>query len=348
MITVESDHDARLPQILHRLRQFKSDMAPQQSMHHRCGSGTCNPQSEPDLVSNPMSSNVYLCRFGTHHVCSQSSCRLYSETREQTCPISGIQYEQLYSSYNKNDPKTWNARAEAGLLSAGTTGKKRAKKSKSPADVPISQVKERSGVIVEKLLFSWERTLLNQKYQTKLAAEARKERELYVQERSECRQMPHLVSLVTITAKAQSAHPPPMTIFEPNPLLVQHYIAIVAQVWRMLIDNSYTSEPRMDIETVTLGTLYWMRTGLRIEEADVVVLPKDDFLLHHLPALPDLSDFGYDRGRVTHGLRLIQQTCMETQHKSLDMSHLSLKFEDLPRPEDAVRFIPLKRKKANP
>lgn len=104
-----------------------------------------------------------------------------------------------------------------------------------------------------------------------------------------------------------------------NANLHEYYVQIILQVWRKVLqyfvlpaDKEYEGDveipPRIDFETVCLGVLYGMRQGIRIDE--YVLLPKDDFLLMHLPIGSDLSYFKirYDRWGVWGYFELIPHT----------------------------------------
>lgn len=108
----ENDEDDDFGIVLVRLRKGKSDLSSSRKPHN-CSHIICNPESEPSLVASgqldgpPISTNVFLCQYGTIHICSASSCTLYLATHNQTCSISGFQLGVLQGSYDKNDDRTW-------------------------------------------------------------------------------------------------------------------------------------------------------------------------------------------------------------------------------------------------
>jgi hypothetical protein len=107
---------------------------------HVCDPKLCHPKSEMDFAKmgklqggTPESYNVFICDYGSIHVCSEESCRLFGSTPTLTCPVSGQQMGSIVSNYAKDDYRTWyNKRNEAMEPgpggTAGGTVKKRKKK----------------------------------------------------------------------------------------------------------------------------------------------------------------------------------------------------------------------------
>ena len=65
---------------------------------HTCSKQTCNPLSEQDLVnmrllpprSPIIHPAVYVCKYQTVHICTQSDCTEYYGTQDGVCPLTGI------------------------------------------------------------------------------------------------------------------------------------------------------------------------------------------------------------------------------------------------------------------
>lgn len=110
--------DPLLPQAVIRMRNALNGRLTLIRDTHVCGAETCGPVSEASLVRKgmlvgpPLTSNVFLCTRGTVHVCTESACEHYGFSNTRTCHLSGFQFGNLESQYDKGDFRTWRSKPE--------------------------------------------------------------------------------------------------------------------------------------------------------------------------------------------------------------------------------------------
>lgn len=357
--------DPQFSKALERLQQGKQDMSDTRA-RHTCSTSVCNPQSEPQLYGfqNCISTNVYLCKFGSIHVCTIDSCTLYRDSHERTCPISGIQHGQDVSMYDKNNSRTWNLKLEhvyhgtaippargAGGIVATRVAEPPARSAggfaappsaETPAlrpaaarggeisDAGVSapplllkrrgvlpkdeELEARASTIVDLLLFSNARIARNNQAIKDMQAEADAACLTYSKRRMANGQYPFWTDVYRLTGHFLSK-PLPLTIFERNVGLHDYYVAIIMQVWKRVQmflvpqrEKKYDEQhveivPRVDFEQVCLSAMYTMRQGMHVN--GLILLPKDDFLLLHLPVARDLSYFKLDKTCISKGDKII-------------------------------------------
>ncbi len=107
--------------------------------------------------NNIISNNIFICKYGSIHVCNATMCENYSHNANQTCHISGMQLGTIVASYDKNDHRTWrkdNTLAETTTrvpVKNGVVNKRKAKKTKILDDETLLK---RADNIITQLLYS--------------------------------------------------------------------------------------------------------------------------------------------------------------------------------------------------
>jgi len=366
----ESDEDAEFGRVLSRLRLGKRDLLLSRKPHN-CARATCNPESEPTLVAlghltaPAISTNVFLCRYGTIHVCSTSNCTIYLTERNQTCTISGFQLGTLECSYDKNDYRTWNSKAT--MPSGDSTKRDRvlgesldaATASKRPKKQPAkkkpkrmvqhvlsdAQVKNKASETVMNLLFSSNRAKRNADAIADNRHLAIKRRNTYIARRFAQRQLPYLTDIYRLMGDATS-RPHPLMEFVYDEGLHNYYVMVILQIWQLTLkhmipidEKEYDEDtgveiiPRVDLDMVALGTMYQMRQG--VTRKDVMLLPRDEFLLASLPLIHEMSYFGINKKHINKGITLLNamydnaiSAGVSTDELVLDVSKLPEKNND--------------------
>lgn len=308
---IEDESDPLYGEILNNLRASRNDLvfgAGNKMRNHVCSNRECSPQSN--------GSNVYLCKYGTVHLCSASRCEYYAHSHTKTCPISGIVMEHsivAQNTYDKNDSRTWKQESElAGALSESRISVVEKKRKHSPMETILRNNAEN---VVVNLLYSSNREKRNKVAYEAMAERAKKARQTYVNGRFKKRQLPYASDICRVTATV-FAEPLPYVIYSYDEMMILYYVEIIIQVWHMVhkyavphkekvydMDNKEVV-PRIDFESVALATLYAMREGMDYE--GVVALPRDVFLFENLPQLNDLDTyFGVSQNKITKGTTLL-------------------------------------------
>ncbi len=321
-----------IEEVVKRLHQGKQDMEVVRK-RHECSITMCNPQTERDIIGpnvTPLSSNIYLCRYGVVHICSQETCDLYQYDHRQTCNISGVQYGQLESTYDKNDFRTWRNKAEAiiekPVAAAAIAKAKRVAKQPKAGDLFL-----KAQNLVAALLYSDTRAQLNAAQAQVYADRARKDNADYVAQRARIKQLPYLSECVSIIRGIKSL-PLPFIEYQYSQYQVDYYASIIMQVRGL--SKQYLPNAKVSFEEVCLGTLYTMGQGLRINKHDLLV--KDLFLDGALPPFGLLSHFGIRRDRVTAGRTHLVMLYTTALGSDVAPEMLMLRLRELPDPKSEI------------
>lgn len=104
------------------VRKRTRDLATKRK-EHVCSEAVCAPRNERFYLAHGfialpiMCDGVFLCRFGSVHVCTPATCTRYMENTQGVCPISGVSYGQVYSTaYNKEDTRTWYQKPQTNTV----------------------------------------------------------------------------------------------------------------------------------------------------------------------------------------------------------------------------------------
>lgn len=351
MQIIQDEWDPLYGEILLKLQSLYPASAqlsgPRARTHTVCSRRECDPKCN--------NSNVYLCKYGTVHICSPTRCEYYAQTQSKTCPISGIVHQAVVLSqntYDKNDSRTWRKESDLGYVrpeGADVSEKKRRNHKHTPH---VSQLQQQAEDLIIKLLYSSGRSNCNEAARQHLEEQAKKARQTYVNERFQKRQLPYLTDLMRITATVFSK-PPPYLLFTLNNSLVRYYVAVIMQVWALVLkhavahkhkvygDDGIEMLPRIDFESVALATLYAMREGIVFEET-IVALPQDLFLQENLPALNDLDTYFYlSQNKVTTGTTLLLNVYNNARNDGATLEEVCLRTSELPLKDedDGVELI---------
>lgn len=348
MLLVQDEWDPLYEKVLRDLQtRFASFLVQSNGRHVTCSRRECDPQCHE--------SNVYMCKYGTVHICSASRCEYYQHTQSKTCPISGIVHQSVvlsHNTYDKNDSRTWRKESELVAVTpeqgvtTTTTSRKKDRRTHNRQHINVEALRQQAENTIIKLLYSSNRADCNEAARLQLDEKAKKARQTYVNERYKKRQLPYLTDLMRITA-AVFTQPLPYSLFHLNNTLVRYYVEVVMQVWALVIKHAIPHKhkvfdergkemlPRIDFESVVLATLYAMREGMEFEEG-CVALPRDEFLYAHLPALNDLDAyFGLSQNQVTLGTTLLLEVYNNARKDGATLEEISLNMSSLPSKDEA-------------
>jgi hypothetical protein len=262
------------------------------------------------------------------------------------------------NTYDKNDSRTWRKESDLLYVQPERFDEKQKKRARNKHAPHLSALQQQAEDLVVKLLYSSGRVHCNEAARQHLEENAKKARQTYVNERFQKRQLPYLTDLMRITSTVFSK-PPPYLIFTLNNTLVRYYVAVIMQVWALVLKHAvahkhkvfsdgYELLPRIDFESVGLATLYAMREGVVFEEGSCVALPQDAFLQENLPALNDLDAyFHVSQNKVTTGTTLLLNVYNNARNDGVLMQDLCLRTADLPSKdeEDGIERISERSKK---
>lgn len=304
--------------------RLRRRFGPAPPANHVCNHQTClvDAKSEEALVrsgflSGPiLTSNVFFTRCHSIHVCSENTCRLYAASHDGTCPVSGIQYGTMISSYDKNDSRTWYSRPH--LETYATPATTAPLLSAPPLSTPVVAAakvlaleiqKDCASGIIRLLLWSSKRETRNKLVHDRLVDEANNACSNYIKsQRQMHHQLPFWTDMYRIRCFMMSAEPM-LQILQYDEMLHDYYVAIICQIWDRIVrfrPDKSEKLTRSDLEAVSLGVLYGMRQG-KYERKGVVILSKDDFLAQELPPIQELNFyFGVDRSNLTRGQKLLR------------------------------------------
>lgn len=369
--TIERN-DPLFNKALARLFQGKKDMSDSREQH-TCSHAVCNPQSEEQVSRSApasgggsgnggiISSNIFLCKFGTVHVCTQTSCTLYEHAPDQTCPISGFQHGSIVSNYDKNNSKTWNLKLEhvyAGAgkkeadIGGGGGGEEEPHTKKRRGTLPKQEDLEHSAsTMVNLLLFSKCRVDRNNEAVRQYQLEAEEARQTHLKKRTMEKQQPFWTDVYRLTGRYLS-RPLPLTIFDRNVNLHDYYVNIIMQVWervqkfyvlpaeKVYDEHGIEIVPRLDFGCICLGTMYIMRQGLRVGQH--MLLPKDDFLLINLPIANELPFFKLEKCTINKGDKIITRAYENAFIANAPITEIVINLNVLPEKredEDQIVYV---------
>lgn len=328
--------DPRIGQSVRRICSVRTDTSARQ--RHECSARFCSPVSEADLIGRgeltgpAIATNVFVCRFGFVHVCSEDLCTLYPCDVTHTCAVSGIQYAMGVSAYQSNDYKTWNA-PQQSLAPMRT----------QPSTLLVSvnktlkeeHVKDRAGDMVRLLLYSTCRVQYNKEYIQAAQTQATESCVTYEKEQIRARQLPLLTDRMRLLNHCTTA-PLPLCIFVFDQQLFDYYVAVITQTW-FKVQKWYVAftkpsnsrgSARLDVEKISLGVLYTMRSGHIYQR--VVALPRDEFLLYNLPQFHMLHHFGIEKSDVTCGMHIVEATFERARLTNVAVTDISIDAASLP------------------
>lgn len=297
-------------------------------VNHRCVPQECfrGAESEFALVQRgvipgpPLTCNVFLTRCRTIHLCSENTCTLYSADPSGTCPVSGIQYGAVVSSYDRNDPRTWYSRPafEGGSAPEAPTEPPPAKRVvRRPVAEPLTeeQKAKRAADLVKLLLWSPERVTRNRTVLKQLEESAQTACDNYVDLQRQEGQPPIWTDLFRIRGHMMSQQAL-LQVLPFDESQHDYYVSLLTQVWDRAVRfyvrgprpvNVPEPLPRREFDCVALAALYGMRQGDYHREG-VSILPRDEFLARELPVIFDLEPyFGISADLITRGQKILRR-----------------------------------------
>lgn len=298
--------------IAQRVAEIRTDMVLERYHPHMCERTYCLPQTEQHITHTPTANTtVFVCRFGQVHICDFDHCQC------SVCPISGACYGHGggWSSYDPSDPRTYEMSRTVDdefptfLVLEGLAPKETepvlVKKRRTHYQNNGNVIK-RAENVVETLLYSQERNKINTEYMQRQKKACTREKDTYVTQCKKNHQLPNMLSLDQINNRYKY-NKPPLTIIKTDVERVAYYSDVIAQVYELVQRHSNagsTDSQKICVVSVAIATLYKMRQSFQLEE--VTLLPRDQYLVDHLPATNDLPRFNLDKKRFTSGEKLIE------------------------------------------
>lgn len=348
-VIVCSPRDPVLERVIARLRTGRGSDVCDTRKDHVCDRQLCDPQSETQMVETgkisppALTSNVYLCRFGKVHLCTEDMCEYYGDSATRTCHISGQHMGgSLTSTYSQGDSRTWYAPAPTAVSSSVRVEKPRTPRHRRP----VAEIDVRAENLVKLLLFSRNRIHRNEEAIALYNQQAKEARVHYLKTRREEKQLPYDTDLRRITTHFLQ-QPLPLRIWPYDEDRTSYYSGVVCQKWEMVVKHYQTqglvATHRVDFDCVALGVLYKMCTGIIYNGQ--VILPCDEFLKDNLPCIGDLNTyFGIDCGRITKGDNILMAAYQNAIHKdganaSIAVNATQLAVERPDRPQGEVHLL---------
>ena len=353
-------------------------LSKQKDASHVCSHHVCQPIDEVTLIKRqlltgpPVTTFVYMCRFGYYHVCTERMC--HGVQRFGSCPISGKSFvhHQAISSYDKNDSRTYsNIQVVHGVNTYPFRSQdqprvfKRQKLTNSninifeaEADVreeepvcqevddvvvntaqPVQKQKRRMLYhrvqhIVFNLLYGSIRKRLNREHQDKQAEIKEMQWSRYKQQ---CGKDGILNVIQGMIIESNCTQPDPFQILEYNHTHEQYYVDTILTIYDRVIQYSSFTNPKTGYHKfidVESVTLYVLY-GMRLGLTidTIEVLPQDVFLLEHLPAVNTLEHFCLNRRKISIGSKLVRDA-YQNALKDKRVSRESLVFNHELHTED--------------
>jgi len=319
-------NDTNLEQIIRRLERAKrvSGDIIDMPTDHICSKEFCNPENEKDLISRgflagpPTSTDIYLCRYRNHHVCTENECR---NIDNGVCRISGACYGNPggYSSYSKTDYRTWhqefrhNEQLQQLKITANPTifsvddnnkpdeprKRKKRKKKKNPK-VIWRRYKLAAQKIVTCLLYSHTRQTINDRAYKQSLKMMEKQIQMYIKSCNQERQVVNIINIMLLQNKYKNIDKK-LEILEYQQNVIDKYVDVIMQTY-LNVKKYYTES--FKFQTIAIGALYEMRQGYELE--NIILFPSDCFLLYNLPTINDIPAFGFKKANITRGKWIIQ------------------------------------------
>lgn len=301
-----------------QLRLLKQRRLP--FMEHVCRNETCHPENEATLTGKPVyrchSDHIYVCDYGTVHVCGPEHCSLgvQGDFGETVCPISGIVLgEEEVLAVGRNAEPHWKVvRTDKKRKHSKTTTK-----DTTPRNTGVTsptKVAEKCRVMIKRLFFSAMRHTRNTEILNDRNECLKSRVEKYVLEKKKARTFLALPEIMCLQSNVLADPLPYAELRESDHVdTIAECVDTVRQIWEKLIcrfygpDQLYTqllgAPSRPPPEYIILGILYLMKSGHR--QQNVVLIPYNAFVAQHLPNEKDLKYFGYSIGRLKPGKDLV-------------------------------------------
>jgi hypothetical protein len=210
--------------------------------------------------------------------------------------------------------------------------------------MPEATVREKAEALVQKLLFSSERVQQNMAAIAKHEREGREGRITYIKRQREAGQLPYFTDEYRVVSSATSQSLP-LNELRFDMGMCAYLVSVIAQTWRIIMrfydECDDKTAPKVDLESVCLGVLYEMRTGLSYP-GGCVILPASEFLQENLPPAIELPRYGIDRSGISKGEGILTRTYENALNSGHPISDIMLNLEELPATrgeEDQVALL---------
>lgn len=285
---------------------------------HECSRDYCNPEHIE---------HVYLCKYRQIHICLPDTCDL---VHDGVCQLSGACYGPSgYSTYDHNDNRTWYENMDHSVPKQNQlflkTTVEIANHPTTTTHPPVrrhisnKETIKRIERYIECLLYSPERAKMNAEHAKQQEKKANRAKDIYIN-RCIADNVPANIIELMIIEQQYSMVDLIIEVLPFNEALITHYTLLVLRMHEIV--QQY-SEEKICLESLTLGTLYYMRQGLNC--GGVEVIPLDPFLIKHLPEMNDLRRFGFDKKKYTRGEKWITYTYECATKKKDDLKKLKVK-----------------------
>ena len=332
----------RLEKILQLIAQYKNDLTDEYKPHY-CDSAFCNPQTIRQLRLSGQypgvedNDEIYLCNYRQYHICNANECHC------STCPISGACYgASLFSSYSPQDQRTWNVGPEDDDTPVlrpmpGWEHTIQAEPSVEPAQkrfrANTSEVRNRVETLIERFLYGQERVKINHEFDEQKDKNSRRKKEAYVNQCVKHNRPVNLLEICMMNDHEDSLGAP-LEILEKDMQVVHYLTFIVLQVYEIVQRyggiNGTQGQGKVDVVSVTVATLYYMRKGYVLD--DVTILPVNDLLREHLPIMNYLPKFGVEKRKLLKGEKVVKYSYSEALKQGVDIHELCLRhYEEGPQ-----------------
>lgn len=227
---------------------------------------------------------------------------------------------------------------------------KRKRRKKPPTRKPPPEFNRKEAHdLIEKLLYSNIRKLINRKETAEITRKMKKELTAYGNRQQEQRQLKRYMDIMQIA----DVYGRKMLSFQDLPYdsgRIAYYAAIGEQVWdkvlRFIEMFQIHIDCKRDPQSVLLATLYSMRQGYVVDGMSLI--PYDPFIAQHIPPINHFDAFDISKHLVTQGQKLINTayTHAVDGRDRLRSVDLLLDMTVLPSfTNDMIFFKPVSRKK---
>lgn len=277
---------------------------------HVCCPQVCNPENESTLKrrgripmtnSNITNDLLFICDYGVFHQCDPNVCML-----NDVCIISGLS-EGHIPEYKTYGPK-------------------------KRLHVNTENITEIIETLVVKILYSDTRKKINEQWKRQQTKLCNKEKNQRIDDT-----LP--VNLIAL-AMVQSEYDRktlPLEILEYEQPRIDNYVQMITQVYEHV--KRYQRD-KICVESLTLGLLYKMKQGLKID--GVTIIPIDLYLVEHLPLMNNLPKFGIDKRKFTKGEKMINFFIEQARNSGVPLETLAIREQNI---ENVIVFKPTSRRK---
>lgn len=340
-------------------------------MQHICDPLICNPLSEIDMIRRGLlqgpviCNNIWLCRYGSYHICSASEC---SRANEGSCPISGatfLEFGHQQADYDEQDSRTWKPQLELAPLSVpdphlDTFTRKRRKNLRDsainlfddappePMPIPEEEEEEEEPIVVKKTKFRTngrlgkpeakrriEKMITTLLFDSAPRRAAAFQQMAYIEDKrakrwrqhvQKCREENLIVNLIE-----QMIIDSNMTSLIPPPITPYIEVNLEKQNYYVkllmeLYDKACIYLPQPKVDVEAMALAALYCMRGGYSVGGIVVLQADKYLAENLPQVSDLPTFKYPKKKITKGTKLVKELFARAQQKGERNSDLQMQM----------------------